>query len=341
MKRFLIVKPSSLGDVVHAFPAVSLLAENEPGAEIDWLVIPSLAPLVKYHPAVKDVILFQRKEMGRITEFPKAFLNLWSSIRKKKYDAVIDLQGLLRSSLIARLAKSSSFAGPAECRESVSTVFYTQKLHSSENSSHAVWKNLAMMADFLKVPVPDKPKFEFKQNPDAAGRAARMLRGIAHEKYIAAAPGARWESKQWPPDFFAECINLFLERHREYYAVLLGSGNEKGQGEELKKHLRFPVLDLMGATGIPELVECLRNASLFFCNDSGPMHIAAAVNTPLTAFFGPTDPDLTGPFTERASVLKPDLDCIRCFRRVCDTMKCHAALTPEQAVSAAESLLKK
>lgn len=339
MKRFLIVKPSSLGDVIHAFPAVSMLAETYPDAEIDWLVIPSLVPLVKYHPAVKNVILFRRKEMGKIASFPKAFLELWSAIRKNRYDAVIDLQGLFRSALISRLAKTSLVAGPAECRESISTIFYKRKLHPGEKENHAVRKNMMMMADFLGRPVPEKIGFEMKHDPEAAENAARKLGDFANKKYIAVAPGARWESKQWPPDFFAECIDLFLKNHPDHSAVLLGTDSEREQGEEMKKILKHPVLDLIGKTAIPELVECIRNASMLFCNDSGPMHIAAALNTPLTACFGPTDPVLTGPFTDLAAVLTPDIHCLKCFRRTCEKMECHALITPEQAVTAAETLL--
>jgi len=340
MKRFLIVKPSSLGDIIHAFPAVSMLARACPDAKIDWLVIPSFAPVVRYHPAVDQVILFQRREMGRFVSFPKAFLSLFSAIRQKKYDAVIDLQGLLRSALISRMAKTSTVAGPSESKEPVSTIFYRQKLHPGEKNTHAVWKNISMMAEFLNLPQPEKPLFEMKANPDAAKKTAALLRGISGEKFIAVTPGARWLSKQWPPGFFTECINLFTKKHPEFYVVLLGSASEKRQGEEMARSLQVPVLNLIGQTDIPGLVECIRKASLMFCNDSGPMHIAAALDIPLVAFFGPTDPVLTGPFSDRAKVLVPDLDCLKCFRRTCEDPKCHTAITAQDAVAEAEKRLK-
>ena len=339
MKRFLIVKPSSLGDIIHAFPAVSMLAAKYPGAQIDWLAVPAFAPVVKYHPAVNQVILFHRKEMGRVSKFPGAFLSLFSDIRKNRYDAVIDLQGLLRSALISRLAKSRTVAGPAVTREALSKVFYQYRMDSGDACRHAVCKNMSMMAEFLNEPLPERVIFEMPENAAAAKKCNALLCSFAKEKRIAVAPGARWDSKQWPPEFFAECVNRFVRKHPDWSCVILGSPNEKEQGEILKKSLKAPALNLIGLTGIPELVECIRKSRLLLCNDSGPMHIAAAVGTPVAALFGPTDPVLTGPFSDRAEVLTPALDCCRCFKRNCPDSRCHGAVPPDKVVESMEKLL--
>lgn len=339
MKRFLIVKPSSLGDVIHAFPAVSLLARHEPEAEIDWLVVPTFAPIVQYHPAVREIIPFRRREMGQIPKFPKAFAELLSSIRRSRYDAVIDLQGLLRSALIARLAKTRTVAGPAAAREWASRIFYREKLNAGEPARHAVRKNLAMMAEFLGIPEPEDAVFELPVNSAATQKVGTLLRNFGKEKLIALAPGARWNSKQWPPEFFAEALNLFYQSHPEYSFLILGSPNEKALGEEVRKHLRAPCVNLTGLTGMPELVEAIRRSHLLLCNDSGPMHIAAALGTPVTALFGPTDPVLTGPFTRRAEILTPDLPCLRCFKRECADGGCHRAIPAENVKKSMEKLL--
>ena len=116
-ERYLIVKPSSLGDVIHAFPAVSLLAKHKPHAKIDWVVVPAFADVVRLHPAVDQVIPFPRKELGKITKFPSAALRFAKLIRKNRYTAVIDLQGLFRSGLITSLAKAELVIGPQEPKE--------------------------------------------------------------------------------------------------------------------------------------------------------------------------------------------------------------------------------
>lgn len=270
------------------------------------MVVPAFASVVRYHPAVNGIVLFRRKELGQLPKFPKAFSELLSGIRKARYDGVIDLQGLLRSAVISRLAKTRVVAGPAVSREWGTGIFYQRRLDPGDRFRHAVRKNLSMMAEFLGVPEPDKAEFEFKANPVAAQRVVTLLRGSAKEKLIAVAPGARWHSKQWPPEFFAETLNLFYRDHHDDYSfVILGSPDEKPLGEQLQKHLKAPAVNLIGLTGIPELVEAIRRSRLLFCNDSGPMHIAAALGTPLVCMFGPTDPVLTGPFpTGRKSLFR-------------------------------------
>ena len=339
MKRFLIVKPSSLGDVIHAFPAVTLLSRQEPRAVIDWLVVPGFAPIVRYHPAVREILPFRRKEMGQISKFPKAFAELFSTIRRTRYDAVIDLQGLLRSALISRLARSRNVAGPAISREWGSRIFYRQKLDAGASARHAVRKNLAMMAEFLGIEEPEEAVFEMPVNAAAGQKVATLLRNFGKEKLIALAPGARWKSKQWPPSFFAKVLNGFYQSHPGYSFLLLGSPNEKPLGEAVRKELQAPCVDLIGLTGMPELVEAIRRSRLLLCNDSGPMHIAAALGTPVVSLFGPTDPVLTGPFTRKAEVLTPDLPCLRCFRRECAEGLCHRSITPEAVKKSMEKQL--
>lgn len=339
MKRFLIVKPSSLGDVIHAFPAVSLLAEREPDAVIDWLVVPAFAPMVAYHPAVDNIIPFRRKELGQVAKFPKAFAELLSGIRRNRYDAVIDLQGLLRSAVISRLAKARIVAGPLHSREWGARIFYRHTLNPGEAERHAVRKNIAMMAEFLGIPEPEDISFDLKSNPVAAQRVATLLRGFAKEKILAVSPGARWVTKEWPPEFFAEVLNLFYRDHHDYSFVILGSPSEKPLGERLRRALKAPSLNLIGLTGIAELVEAIRRSRLLLCNDSGPMHIAAALGTPLTALFGPTDPVLTGPFSDRAEVLTAPLDCVKCFKRECAGSGCHTAISADTVKKSMEKML--
>ncbi len=339
MKRFLIIKPSSLGDVIHAFPAVTMLAQQEPDSEIDWMIAPQFAPVVRYHPAVRNLIFFHRRDLGTLRRFPATFFNLVSDLRKNRYDAVIDLQGLLRSSIISEFARTPMIAGPAMAREAGSKFFYRKKLRYPEDTLHAVRKNAAMMADFLGIPVPETLRFEFPVNPSDSQRARALLSKQAGARFIAIAPGARWHSKQWPGTFFAEAATLLHAEFPDHFFVLLGTRDEIPQGNELIANLQFPVLNLIGRTSVGELIEVIRKARLLLCNDSGPMHIAAAAGTPLIANFGPTDPDLTGPFSDKAVVLQPSLECIRCFHRDCEERLCHQGIDVQRVLEAARQLL--
>ncbi len=339
MRRVLVVKPSSLGDILHAFPAASLLAEAHPGLKIDWLVHPAFAKLLEYHPAVDRALLFDRSRLGRALSFAPAFASLVKELRKERYDAVIDLQGLMRSAAIGFLAKAPRRAGSAKPKEPLARLFYSESILPDPALSHAAERNCSIVCSFLGIPF-KSPDFEMRQIPANREGALKALAAAglgSSAPLVGIAPGARWDTKRWPPEFFASmAAEIARRRPGACFAVIgarqdsqLASALMAAAGEEAK------VIDLTGRTGIGELVELVRLCELFICNDSGPMHIAAAVGTPLVALFGPTDPSLTGPHTRKALVLQPDLDCIKCLKRYCQKGLCHLSLDPAESASSA------
>ena len=148
MKRILIIKPSSMGDVLHAFPAVHALMAADTGLAVDWVINPAFAELLDYLPGIRRKILFRRRELGRLSTFFSAAGELLRELRREKYDAVIDLQGLFRSALVGIFARGGSLWGPAEAREKAAGLCYRRKLHYPENLRHAIEKNCAMIRDF-------------------------------------------------------------------------------------------------------------------------------------------------------------------------------------------------
>lgn len=342
MKRFLIIKPSSMGDVLHAFPAVHALLQKEPDAQIDWVICPAFAELLDYLPGIQRRILFQRKEMGKLKTFFPTFFRFQKELRKESYDIVIDLQGLIRSALIGLLARSWKKYGPSSAKEWLAPLCYTHRMKVMPEIKHALQKNCVMLADILqgeeisteyRLPVVQK----------YAESARNLLKNSGFEpdrEYIAIAPGARWKTKEWPPEFFAEAASLILKQYPEMHFVLLGSPAENTLCERITQFLPpESSINLSGKTSMGELVELVRGARVLLCNDSGPMHIAAAVGTPLVAIFAPTDPELTGPFGKNCHVLQPELDCLRCMQKHCKTMHCHTALSSRTFSEEAMKLL--
>lgn len=338
--EFLILKPSSLGDIIHALPAAAALLRAHPDAVADWLIQPAFAELTAYLPGIRRNILFQRKKLGRLATFPGELRTLYRDIRATRYDAVIDLQGLTRSAAIGRLAKSTIFAGPANPKEWLAKAGYNRFLHAPADR-HALERNNLMIADFLQKEDLD---FSFKmQKVEAYANAADQIIAEAGltpgQKFAAVAPGARWITKQWPPQFFAQVISLIREKHPEFHFLLLGTADDSPAAEEIAERSGCPCTNLCGKTSLGSLVEIIRKTELFLCNDSGPMHIAAALDVPLISFFGPTSPILTGPYSARNKVLQPDLPCIGCFKRTCANAGCQRAIAPAAAAAAAEELL--
>ena len=343
MKRYLIVKPSSLGDILHAMPAVSALAKTAPDVSVDWVVKPAFAELPPYLPCVKRVILFHDRQFRSPLHFLPAVSRMRAELRLERYDAVIDLQGLIRSAFIGRLSGCPVLAGSASPREHFSVHFYTRLLKGREKPGHAVDINNAMMKDFL-----GREDLDFSLDLPVNDRTAERSRGIVAEafggsvpeRFAVVSPGARWATKKWPPEFFSSVIASLARREPGLKFLLAGTRDEAADAEViLAKSPGLPVASVCGKTGVGELLETVRLSSLMICNDSGPMHIAAALGVPVVAMFGPTDPGLTGPYCEKKSVFVPEIACNRCFLRYCKDSRCHALIDPEAVAGASCKLL--
>lgn len=342
--RYLIVKPSSLGDILHAMPAVSALCKAQPGACVDWVVKPAFAELPAYLPCVRRIIPFYDGRLRRPLQFLPAFRSLRSDLRREPYDAVIDLQGLVRSAVIGRLTGCALRAGPATPRERPASRFYTRHLKGHEHPAHAVEVNNALVKDFLGRDDLDF-SLELPVNPEAAASARKIVSeafgSVLPDRFVAVAPGARWQTKKWPAEFFLAVIASLARRDSGLKFLLAGTKDEAGDADViLEKGAGLPVASVCGKTSVGELLEVLRLSSLLICNDSGPMHIAAALGVPVAAMFGPTDPALTGPYCAKKTVFIPEIACNRCFLRYCKDSRCHEMIDPELVAGSSFNLLQ-
>lgn len=332
--KILIVKPSSLGDIIHVFPAVELLRRRYPDAEYDWLVHPAFADMLEYSPVpVRRKILFDRKKLGALRTFPGAFSRLLKELRRESYDLVFDFQGLLRSGFLAFASKRRGpVVGFANPRERICRIFYGKRF-PVPYSMHAVERNVALVNAFLGT-ADAVPQYVLPPcgAQDTLGEAA------TGKTVIGIIPGARWVSKQFPAELFADVIRELRRRVPENPVFwIIGSPGEKEQEKlilELAGNEKNDILPLAGKTSLPGMTEALRHCSAVLCNDSGPMHAAASLQIPVAAFFGPTRPDLTGPYGEKCRVIRRDgLACLGCMDRTC----CKAdGLVPCQKIDAGE-----
>ncbi len=318
-QRILIIKPSSLGDVVHALPVLAMLRRTCAEAHIAWLINSSLAPLLENHPLLDEVVRFDRERYGRMWRNPRAFVDFWrfvAEIRRRRFDLVIDLQGLIRSGLLCRFSGAKQRVGFSEAREGA-WLFYSQRVRCPDSAEHAVEKNLAVLQALgLRV---DQPEFPLGVRAAERAEATELLARVVGEpidSFTAVIPGARWASKLWP----AEKIAALIDRmHAEGFArcVLLGAPDERDFAERVSGACRSGVIDLVGRTSLRQLVALIDLAERVVCHDSGPLHIAAALGKPTVAIFGPTNPARTGPYSDAASVVTHPIECAPCYRRVC------------------------
>jgi lipopolysaccharide heptosyltransferase I len=351
--RVLIIKPSSLGDIVHALPVLAGLRAAHPRAHIAWLVAKPFVAFLDGHPMLDEVIPFDRKHYGRMWRSPRAaldFLGFCLAIRRRNFDLIIDLQGLFRSGFLAWVGGAQRRVGFADARE-LSWLFMTQRVRGPWSSRrapgrrdpasdvHAVEKNLHV-ARALGLAV-DPPQFPLGLR-DAESEAARALlaaAGVSGTRFIALAPGARWESKRWPVESWAALIDR-LHAGGGPTCVLLGGPDERALADAIVTRCRTKPANLIGRTSLRELTALLALAERVICCDSGPMHMTAALARPMVALFGPTNAARTGPYGRKTQVLALPLDCSPCYARVCPLRHhaCMRQLSVEQVASAALQL---
>ena len=315
--RILIVKPSSLGDVVHALPVLHGLRVRYPLARIDWLVASPFASLLEGHPELNEVVVFDRQRFGRVGRSPRAaleFLRFLRGLRSRRYDLVIDLQGLFRSGFLTRITGAPVRLGFRSAPEAA-WIGSTDYLSPADPDVHAVERNyqVAKLLGFAEVPV----EFKLPVSERVQVEAAQLLNssGVrAEDRIVAVAPGARWETKRWPVEYFGQTVGD-LEGRLGVRCVLIGGKDEAELcGQVMQTSASAPV-NLAGLTSLPQLVAVLARADVVLCHDSAAAHLAAALDRPLVCLTGPTNPRRTGPYGRLAQVLQLPVDCAPCYLR--------------------------
>lgn len=323
--NILIIKPSAIGDVVHALPILALLRRRWPGAKISWLVTPACAGLLDRHPDLHEVIRFERRAFGKSWRSPRTAADLFRfacGLRARAFDLVIDLQGLFRSGWLAGATGAPVRIGLSDARE-FAGLFYTDRVavDSPRDESadpddappgrHAIDRYLCV-TEWLgcgRGPV----AFPFAVD-DVDRRHVAAL--VPSQRYAVLLPGTNWATKRWPVESFAALVEPLRERHG-LETVIAGGPGDAELGERITG-----ATNLAGKTSLRQLVALLERAALVVANDSGPMHIAAALGRPLVTPFGPTDPARTGPYQRMETVLRLGIPCSPCFSRRCSHQSC-------------------
>ena len=310
--KILILKPSSLGDVVQALPVLRLLKLKYPHSEIFWWIDSSLAPLLESDPDLAGIVRFERKRWAKPKYWPEMVRSIrW--LRAQQFDLVIDLQCLARSATFAWLTRGKFLAGLDEVREGA-RGFYDLAAPRKNFHTHAVDWYLSVLPP-LGVPV--HHNFNWLPERPAVAAEVKSKWKTAGTRWIAFQPGARWANKRWPVEKFSELIRLLGEKIPATRFAIIGGKDDQLLGEIISTADPVRCLNLCGKTSLLEMVEWLRLSDLLITNDTGPMHVAAALGKPLVALFGPTEPRRTGPYGQLENVLRLNLPCAPCLKSVC------------------------
>ncbi len=331
--KVLILKPSSLGDVVQALPVLRLIKLHRPDSQVYWWVDSNLAPLLEGDPDLAGVIQFQRRKWaGRAN-----LLRLWQDlrwVREQSFDWVIDLQCLARSAFFAWLARGKLTVGLDEAREGARAA-YDRVARRASFHTHAVDWYLEVLR-ILKVPT--HQDFDWIPVRPQVAEGIRRTWPIDEREWVVLQPGARWLNKRWPAGQFRKLMEQVAARKPKLGFAVLGGADDRGLAQAILGQTSIPSLDLTGQLTLPEMVEWIRACKLMVTNDTGPMHVAAALRKPVVSLFGPTEPTRTGPYGQQGQALRTMLPCAPCMKHTCSRtiqIECLKSLSPELVARAA------
>ena len=335
-RRVLIVKPSSLGDVVTAMPLLRGLRRTFGDIHIAWLIGKTALPLIAHDTDVNDCVIFDRKTLGRAWRSPGASRKLKAfvgQLKRGRYDWAIDAQGLLRSALLARATRAEVRAGFAEAREG-STLFYTHRV-SVDRESHTVDRNIALARALGIDARPEDMTLQVSHDAQEFANEFVDQRGL-DGGFLLCVPPTRWQTKLYPVRHWRTVIRSLKER---IPVVLGGSPGDRELCEAVAEGLGDRVINAAGETDIAQMVGLIAASSGVICCESAANFIAPAVGVDVVTLIGPTRPSRTGPY-QRGRAIVADVPCQGCLRKHCPHITCMELVEPAEVISAAEEMLR-
>lgn len=314
--RILVVRLGAMGDILHALPAVASLKTGHPGSRLTWVVEARWAPLLEGNPFVNRVVLLRRQSAASL-------LQSWRELRSERYQLAVDFQGLLKSALVATLARPDRIFGfdTALLRERAAALFYSQR--TLTRAAHVVDRNL----DLAAAAGGATPLRMFPLPP---GRPEGELPADA---FVLASPLAGWRSKQWP----AEHYRALAARLRAELGIPLVANLPPGNDDWVRQ-AGMDADAVAHVSGLEGLIDATRRAAAVVGVDSGPLHLAAALEKPGVAIFGPTDPARNGPYGGTLRVLRAE-GAVTTYKRDSSIEESMKQVTPDQVFEALRAAL--
>lgn len=337
MSRILIVRTSSLGDIVQALPVLSALRRHRPRARIAWLVEDVFAPLLEAHPDL-DQIIPVRLRAWRQSPFSPATLRqiagFFRAVDRFAPEVVLDLMGNHKAGALAALTLADNRIGVASefRREPSSAMWLSQTVRPT--SLHSVDKMLAVLqplgirsepADFAADRLPALLPTEDRSEAPEKGRV------LIH-------PGAGWDNKRYPPERWGEVARLIREATGHGCGIIVGHGEEPLV--EAAVAASAGAAEAVAAPELPQLARVLSQAPLVLGGDTGPLHLAHALGRPVLCLMGPTDPATCGPYGAEEATIWRQLPCSFCHKRYAQTKPCLEEIPPSVVAERARSLLE-
>jgi len=342
-KKILVIKMSSLGDVMHTLPAVRTLRANHPGASITWLVEEQYKDLLYNNPDVDEIIVTRTRRWRKNWN-----LKTWREIRdtvqrlrQSRFDVALDLQGLLKTGVIAWLSGAPKRIGfhRKNCREPINALFTNKRASFVNQGSHVVdiYLNLIkLLGGNQKITQPHALQVP-EEKASAVNAFFREQPELSAKPIAAINAGAGFATKQWKLDRFAKLADQ-ISKELGFSILLAWGPGEKAMAEQIAGEMKERSW-IAPPTTIQESIALFRHIALLVSCDSGPLHLAAAMGIPTVSIFGPTDPARNGPYGDNHQLVCKELPCSFCWKKQCplSTHECMETVNVDEVFAAVKT----
>ncbi|WP_378954846.1 lipopolysaccharide heptosyltransferase II [Pelosinus sp. sgz500959] len=342
--RFLIIRLSSIGDVLHSTPVAQALKIAFPDCHITWLVGQVPSSLLTSNPYIDELYIWPRERWethmrrGQFKSAWKLWQKLQTDLESKHFDVVLDIHGLFLSGMIAAASKAPRRIGMDHTRE-LNWLFMNEIAPSSPQEVHVIQRYLSVLKP---LGIHSKEYAMTLQLPEEAITfATDFLRdhGISkQDTIIAFNPGTTWPSKNWPTEYYAAVINSFKNNEP---ILLCGGPGEQKLGESIIQQLNRPIINAINQTSLLQLAALISQCSVLVTGDTGPLHMGIGLGIPTVSLFGPTDPQKFGPLTGKHIILEESMNCRPCHKKSCPLthLNCMHSLSPERVIRAIQTVV--
>lgn len=337
--RVLLIKTSSMGDVIHTLPALTDAANAIPNIKFDWLVEKSFAEIPAWHPSVDKVIPLSFRKWRKNIFAPENFQetrHLITVLRRSTYDVILDAQGLIKSALFSFAAKGKRVGLDWDsARESFASVVYQKKI-SVNFYQHAIVRMRELFSKGIGYPLPNHAPCFGLQLP-------QKIMQVTHEKYIVLLHGTTWETKLWPESYWCELANRLKAAG---YKLKISGGNASEISRAQRIANSCDAVEVLPYLEIATMASLLQRATAAVAVDTGFGHLAAALGVPTISLYGATNAIYTGALGQQSIHLQADFTCAPCLQRTCNYKgssevkpACYTQLSPSAVFAALEPFL--
>lgn len=328
--KILVVDLGYLGDLLMSTPALTCLRKAYPDASIDLMVAPSSKPVIEHNPDVNRILCCNIKSGSW-----KATLREANKLSAENYDLAVSFHRAHRTLLMLKASKIKKRVGfTNDGRKLLLTggIPFQIMRHRTWNHIRLIEKSLSIEVDY-NTP----SRLEIPQDAIDSFRTSFPAFDLRNQTIITINPNASWQTKRWLRDHFASVIDWLSENG--FTPVIIGASHEKPVTDEILEKANCSPINLTGKTSLLELAILLKLSKLIITCDSGPMHMAQALGTPVIAIFGPTDPERCGPWLGKIEPVQADIECSKCYKKFCWHLSCMREIKPEVIIEKVKSCI--